>query len=254
VKRDEPIPATFIRKAAAILGETTRGLSGSTIIDETSSHAADHDVDIPYTSSIPMGMNKRTALYNNLEPFPPAALYCVLKALCEHRSFEGYDYPELGAFKTELVLKFSHLDPRSEESALDQSLVDEAKHYLQSHPRAHTAFSAALTKYDHGAFHRNLLDDLRLALEQLLRDVLKNNRSLENQIAEFGSFVKSRGGSPEFRNMFQKLLKYYTDYQNSYVKHDDAVVEHEVEFIFEITASFMKQVVRLTHLPPVNSQ
>jgi hypothetical protein len=40
-------------------------------------------------------------------------------------------------------------------------------------------------------------------------------------------------------------LDYYSKYQNTYVKHNDAVIEEEIEFIFEITASFMKHLVRL---------
>ncbi len=47
--------------------------------------------------------------------------------------------------------------------------------------------------------------------------------------------------------MFVKLVDYYTKYQNSYVKHNDAVIEEEVEFIFELTSSFMKHLVRLSY-------
>ena len=32
---------------------------------------------------------------------------------------------------------------------------------------------------------------------------------------------------------------------NTYVKHDDAVIEEEIEFVLEITSSFMKHLVRL---------
>jgi len=46
--------------------------------------------------------------------------------------------------------------------------------------------------------------------------------------------------------MFVKLLDYYAKYNNSYVKHDDAVIEEEIEFILEITSSFMKHLVRLS--------
>jgi hypothetical protein len=33
-------------------------------------------------------------------------------------------------------------------------------------------------------------------------------------------------------------------YHNSYIKHDDAVIEEEVEFMFELTASLMKHLMR----------
>ncbi len=41
-----------------------------------------------------------------------------------------------------------------------------------------------------------------------------------------------------------KLLDYYSKYQNSYVKHDSAVNASEMDFVFEITSAFMKQLVR----------
>jgi hypothetical protein len=93
----------------------------------------------------------------------------------------------------------------------------------------------------------NLLDDLRLALELLLKALLGNDKSIENQIPFLGEFIKKRGGSPELANMFVKLVDYYTKYQNTYVKHDDGVIDEEVEFVFELTSSFMKHLVRLSY-------
>jgi hypothetical protein len=95
-------------------------------------------------------------------------------------------------------------------------------------------------------FLRNLLDDLRLALEKLLQSLFSNSKTLENQLAYLGPFLKSKGGSPELTNMFLKLIDYYAKYQNTYVKHDDAVIEEEIELVLEITASFMKHLVRLS--------
>ena len=95
------------------------------------------------------------------------------------------------------------------------------------------------------AYERNLLDDLRLALELLLKSLFSNNKSLENQLANIGQFIQDRQGSSQFANMFAKLLDYYCKYQNNYIKHDDAVIEEEIEFVMEITSSFMKHLVRL---------
>jgi hypothetical protein len=96
-------------------------------------------------------------------------------------------------------------------------------------------------------FLSNVLDDMRLSLELLLKAVLGNEKSLENQIPQLGGFIKEKGGSSELANMFQKLVDYYAKYQNSYVKHDDAVIEEEVEFVIELTSSFMKHLVRLSY-------
>lgn len=125
------------------------------------------------------------------------------------------------------------------------SLIEQTRHWLETFPDALQLFNAALQKQENGVFLRNLLDDLRLALEKLLQAIFNNGKSLENQLPLLGSFLKNRGGSPELTNMFQKLLDYYSKYQNSYVKHNDAVIVDKIEFIFEITASFMKHLVRL---------
>ena len=45
--------------------------------------------------------------------------------------------------------------------------------------------------------------------------------------------------------MFVKLIDYYTKYQNTYIKHDAAVLNAEIDFVFEITSSFMKHQIRL---------
>jgi hypothetical protein len=78
--------------------------------------------------------------------------------------------------------------------------------------------------------------------------VFSNEKSLENQIPNVGSYIKDRGGSKELANMFVTLVDYYAKYHNSYIKHDDAVIEEEIEFVFEITASFMKHLIRLCHV------
>lgn len=58
-------------------------------------------------------------------------------------------------------------------------------------------------------------------------------------------FINSKGGSKEFSNMFRTLIGYYAKYQNSFVKHNDAVIGEGVEFIFEMTSSFMKHLVKM---------
>jgi hypothetical protein len=74
---------------------------------------------------------------------------------------------------------------------------------------------------------------------------LDNDKSLENQLPLLGQYLNKKGGSKEVTNMLSKLLDYYTKYQNSYVKHDDAVNELEIEIMCELTASFMKHMIRL---------
>ncbi|HUE19678.1 MAG TPA: hypothetical protein VMQ63_07885 [Stellaceae bacterium] len=242
---EQDIPPIFIQYAADILGDTNSGLSGPNIIKATAAYAVEYGVNIPHPT-YPFGMrNKRTALYENLMVFNSQQQYRIIKELCEHSSLSPETSKEHRDLKIKLVTRYKSLAQNDGTSEINETLIEETRHWLDSFSETLSLYNDALEKYEHGVFHRNLLDDLRLALEKLLRAVLQNDKSLENQIKFIGAYVKARGGSIEFVNMFVKLIDYYTNYHNTYVKHDDAVIEEEVEFIFEITSSFMKHLVRL---------
>ncbi|MAW86456.1 MAG: hypothetical protein CMJ42_08000 [Phyllobacteriaceae bacterium] len=242
---DEKIPPTFIRYAADILGDTHRGLSANEIVKETTAYAVEFDIDLPhptYPFDVP---SKRAALYDNLMAFTGPQQYRIISELCRHRSFGFKRSKSRDELKLRLATRYAQF-AGDESAKVNDTLIEETRHWLDGYPESLSLYNGALEKYGHGVFHRNLLDDLRLALEKLLRDVLGNSKSLENQFGFLGSYIKERGGSKELANMFQKLVEYYAGYQNTYVKHNDAVIEEEIEFIFEITSSFMKHLVRLS--------
>lgn len=242
------ISPAFLLQASEVLGDTELGLTGPQIKDLTTTYAFDYDVNVPHASYPfdPTVPNKRTALLENLKAFEPEEQYRIIKDLCDDLIRRDKNVDEVRDLKIKLLTRYSHLESHELGDELDETLIDQTRHWLEGHDAALALYNDALRKYQHGEFTRNVLDDLRLALEKLLHSVLQNDRSIENQISTLGSYVKRRGGSPELRNMFVKLVNYYTDYQNTYVKHDDAVIEEEVEFVFELTSSFMKYVVRIS--------
>jgi hypothetical protein len=242
---EQDISATFLQHACDILADTNRGLNGAVIVRATNAYALEYDVNMPHQTYPFEAGNKRTALFENVMAFSPKQRYRILKELCDHPSFSLVPNAERQSLKIKLVTRYGHLDPQDTPSEINEGLVEETKHWLNGFPDALSLFEEALQKYQHGSFKRNLLDDLRLALEKLLRNLFDNEKSLENQIPLLGGYIKNRGGSPEISNMFVKLVDYYAKYHNTYVKHDDAVIEQEIEFVLEITASFMKHLVRL---------
>jgi hypothetical protein len=243
---EDDIPATFIQYAADILGDTNAGLSGPNIVKATAAYAVEYDVRLPHPTYPFEAGNKRTALYENLMAFSPSQQYRIIKELCDHPSFSLVPNAKRKELKLRLVTRYQKFTPERDGSEINETLIEETRHWLDGYSDVLTLYNGALAKYETGVFHRNLLDDLRLALEKLLHAVLGNDKSLENQIGLVGSYIKDRGGSKELANMFVKLVEYYAKYQNSYVKHDDAVIEEEIEFIFEITSSFMKHLIRLS--------
>ena len=231
---DEKIPDTFIKYASTIIDT---GISVTEIIKLSVKYAVDSNVNIPYNSQ-PEIPSKKIALFENLKALNGQQQYEMIKEICERS-------PCHSKVKNKLISNYSHLSSKNDPSEVNEILIEETKHWLENYPEALSLYSDALTKYEHDTFNRNLLDDLRLSLESLLKEIFQNNKTLENQIPSIGTFIKGNSGSKELSNMFGRLLNYYASYQNSYVKHNDAVIEEEIEFIMEITSSFMKHLIRL---------
>ncbi|SPL72578.1 hypothetical protein [Acinetobacter stercoris] len=239
------IPFTFLTYASEVLGNTDTGLSGGKIVKLFLAYAIDFNINIPYASLPLNAPNKRTALLENLKCFEPAQQYRIIRELCESPHLPKPIDTSINNLKIQLIARYGHQFGSTSSETLNQTLVEEAKHWLSEYPSCLKQYESALCKFDNNIFERNLLDDLRLALELLLKSIFNNDKSLENQLSDIGKFVNKNGGSPYFSNMFQKLIDYYSKYQNTFVKHNDAVIEQEVEFIFEMTSSFMKHLVKL---------
>lgn len=241
----ERISTAFLQRAAEVLAPT---VSGSKIVSFCSAFAADFGVDIPH-AALPLTVNKKTALFENLRAFEPAQQYQVIFELSDRASGDPTATLDtksaISQLKLTLLSQYFHLSSSKTDRGNLPAVVSEVRHWLADYPTARKTYEEALQKLNGGIFTRNALDDLRLSLEAFLRELLSNDRSLEKQVTEVGRYVKGRGGSAELANMFEKLIDYYSKYQNTYVKHDDAVPMSEAEFVLELTACFMKHLMRI---------
>jgi hypothetical protein len=237
------IPEIFLRFATDILGETEGGLTSSEIINYSTDYAVQYDVGIPFHEypfeDVP---NKRTALKENIKVFPPEAQFTIIRDLCDLPKF--LDNKAAKDLKIKLISRYGSLAQGDAES-INESLIEETRHWLAEFPECLEIYNAALEKWSNNIHPRNLLDDIRLALELLLKGILGNEKSLENQQKPLGEFIAARNGSKELNNMFLKLVDYFGKYQNTYVKHSDNVNDNEIEIIIEIASSFMKFLIKI---------
>lgn len=238
---NEPITHVFLSHACNIIAST---LSSGNIIELTSAYAVKYNVDLPHTH-LPLEPNKLTALLENILMFSPEAQFQIIKELCDQPTLLQKNPKVASDLKLKLVTRFHHLDQNPAQNEATPELIEETKHWLAFFPDALRLYENALQKHAYGEFRRNVLDDMRLSLEKLIQEIVDNQKSLENQPPHIGAFIKEKGGSPELTNMLLKLFDYYGKYQNTYVKHDDAVRKEEVVFLIELTSSFMKHLVRL---------
>ncbi len=239
------IPTTFINYAADTLAETTYGLSGSRIAEYCSAYAIDYDVQIPFPQyPFPTELpNKRTALRENLKAFKPVQQFRIIKDLSELSFFENNS--SVKDLKIKLISRYGSLNEGNSKEEINESLIEETQHWLSEYPDALKLYNECLEKHSNKIHQRNLLDDLRLSLEILFKNILENDKSLENQTSNLGKYINERNGSKELNNMFVKLIDYFSKYQNTYVKHSDNVNDNEIEIILEIASSFMKFIIRI---------
>ena len=230
----------FLAYASDILADTNAGLSGMKIVEYCNSYAIDFNRVTPYGSYPFDAPNKRTALKENLKVFAAPEQFRIIKELCELPAL--CDQEKVKELKLRLFSRYGNL---ATEKISEAELIQKTKHWLSNHPDALKQYESALAKYEGGIFERNTLDDMRLAFELLVKDLLGNGKSLENQIAEIGAKLKSTGASVELRNMVQQVIKYYTDFQNNHVKHNDAVNDKEIEYIIELTSVVMKFLIKI---------
>ena len=124
----------------------------------------------------------------------------------------------------------------------NQPTVTEVLEWIDLYPDAAKAYRAALKKLSNKEDTRNAIDDMRLALESLIRDIMGTTKTLENQIQPIGSALKNKGVLPQAVTLITTMLNHYAKYQNDNVKHHDKVDVNDSELIVNMTAIIMKYI------------
>jgi hypothetical protein len=126
---------------------------------------------------------------------------------------------------------------------LDEKVVNDVLDWLILYPNVQKSFKSALEKYQNKIYQRNIIDDLRLSLELLLKKILNNKERLEKQKTFLSEYMKKKNVPKELNNMYGQLIYYYIGYQNKYAKHDDKVDKvdsSEIEFVIYLTGTFIR--------------
>jgi len=128
---------------------------------------------------------------------------------------------------------------------LDERVVNADLEWMSAYPSALTAFENALVQSSDLAEQREVLDSLRVSLENFVRQLLGNRKSLENNKENLLKWMNDHETNTETRNMMRELFQFYCNYQNNHVKHGDGWKSAEVDFILYLTATFIHLLVEL---------
>lgn len=123
---------------------------------------------------------------------------------------------------------------------LDIKLVNDTLNWLVDYPKAREKFHEGLVLQQRHSSTRQVIDSMRLALELFVKQYNGNEKSLENQKAELGQYLKEQNVAKEIRDMFSTLFLFYTTYNNENVKHNDSCSEVESEYLIYLTGTFIR--------------
>ena len=239
------IDDSFLSIVAYELGHTDTGLKGAEIVRHFNAFAFRFKVTIPF-SLYPFVPNstKRVAFLANIKAFPSEQQYKIIHQLCDLEIFT--DNIRVQEIKILLEERFHELGENSFFIQTIKPKMEKTSQSLINFPKSKAIFTSAIAKIHSEELKRNVLDDIRLSLELFLKDLLDNDKPIEKQKAEIGQFAKRKGSSSDIRNMFTTLLDYFSKYQNTYVKHDDAVKYDDAQFILELACNFVDYLTNLS--------
>lgn len=246
VKMSTNIDDAFLTCVCEWFGDTNNGLTGAQIIKFCSEYSFKYGIPLAYESmdmQVTKGKNKRTVFLENIKRFNGKQQFEMILALCLLDEFQGLE--RTSEIHSRLIQRYSSFAPDPSE-LLNIPIVTETKQLLDDYPQIKKHYESALIKYQTQIFGRNLVDDLRFAFEQLLKEKLNNDRPLEKQQDDLCRFLKAGGISDSLISMYNKLREYYCEYQNINAKHNDLTKKEEFEFIIELTSIMMKLILRVS--------
>jgi len=191
------------------------------------------------------GQYFQVKIYNSVDAVLKIARLSVLKSIREARIThndecyaailypdESYDFP----FVKNAIEVAMREDVTHNYSRARQSMI---KGMLEETPNPKKLYDDAIT-YLYGIDPRAALDNLRLCIEQLLKETLGNSKPLEKQKEDLGKYLKAKGLSREIRTQALNTLDSFTRYQNNNVKHNFKDEYAEMDFVFSMGESLIK--------------
>lgn len=134
------------------------------------------------------------------------------------------------------------------EPIFDDAYVGDILNWLSDYPKSKGQYDKALRMIVEQSDTRDVIDNLRLALELFFKEYFGNNKSLDNQISLIGNLIQSKGISDEIGNMYQRLIDCYNKYNNKHTKHGNDVENIEADYMVYLTGSFMRFMIQLRRL------
>ncbi len=226
----EKIPSTWIMRIATIIKDN---FTMAEILSLTNSFGAEHDIKITYQDA-PDFMTKQALANKNFSNFTPTQMISFLTELDESKM--GACPQEITDLKEELIAKFSNTQTEA---------ASKTKKRFSKYPDVVDIWERSVNCLSNQQYHESV-NNSRLALEKLLKQLFTNNKSLENQKSIISEYLKSENVPKEFINLVMQHLRIYEIVQNELFKHDftKEFRESEINYILNTTYLLMDYIER----------
>lgn len=230
----EMLPAAWAMKIATVIKDN---FTMADILSLTNTFAADKDIEVKY-STAPEFMNKQNVAQQNLAKFSISQMIQFLHEIVDSKT--GNQPMQLKELLQEFVLNFPDYT-----IAKDKESTRKMKSRFENYPKVAEAWSKAGVQLS-SRNYREAVDNCRLALELLLKELFNNERSLENQKIEIGKLLSEQ--PKEFTNLLISQIRSYEVLQNQHFKHNlTDMDEIEVRYIFNTTYLIMDYLEKKTY-------
>lgn len=128
---------------------------------------------------------------------------------------------------------------------LDDPLVIDNLNWLNDYKNSKDHFLKAIRFDRNENYYRNIIDELRVSIEFLFKQLFNNSKSLEKQKENIGDYFKKNNISVFISNMYMKLLNSYMEYNNDNAKHGDSIMETEIDYLVYLTGTFIRLIVQI---------
>lgn len=190
---------------------------------------------------IPLNIKLRSFYIDHLEQEERNWNRCIkLKDYPQLYEYAGKLFAQYKAYVKNIANKNIYVD--KDYSVFDLRYVEDA---VRLYPDVFKHLESGVGILNKKENLRHGLDDMRLALELLLKHLLSNEKSLENQNSDLGAYFKKVGISKEISNTFIQIKGLYERFQNNNVKHNDNINLKEVEYIYQQTLCFMNLLLKV---------
>ena len=145
----------------------------------------------------------------------------------------------IASVKNELINKLISLTKHKAINVTAHPLSLTIQSGLSQYPDVKKLYDKAIEGFDNGTDYRHALDDLRLSLETLLKRVLGNDKSMENQSDVLCEYLGKEGISSEIIGNVKVNLTTVSRYFNEHEKHKDNVKLNEIDYIVTAVNNIM---------------